>query len=504
MKYLFFSLAMIAFVEIRAQIWSMIDFEYFDLQPTEILKLPDGNVGVMSDKRKFDTRIGEPNYVTDVFYVVTPEGQIEYENILNTPESIYTDFTVFDEENIFVPYTKWLPPLVTYCSEDSISIGETHRRGVNRQFFFLDRVVNVFDSTFNENGYCEHPDYLAGAIHENDLLFITQEAWGNWGSDKTYRFQRHDLNGNELSNFELIDTANKIPRTQQGIFLDGKMLFLTNLSTIDSTLIPLDYPRYPGIVEYDLNSDRVSIINTGWLGNNFSQICDIAQYDFDPTSFIVPYHRYDPSGDEYSIGRMDKEYNLLWRKIIPAPVKIIGLSNGNIAVISPARQTFTVFLFDENGVLLAEKKYDNPLNAFEYKPVSFALLNDEKTFVVVGLQGRDTTIARGFGNVDYRVGLMTHSLDSLDKVSSTFFPTFQESIKVFPNPANESISIKIPQTEMSFSMQIFSSLGQRVLSKKAFLPNKKINVSRLSNGLYYYEIITEKGLRKSGKIVIAK
>ncbi len=218
----------------------------------------------------------------------------------------------------------------------------------------------------------------------------------------------------------------------------------------------------------------------------------------------MPYFRYDGLGDEYSIGRMDENYNLLWRKIIPSPIKIIGLSNGNIAVLSLSGKSFNVFLFDENGVLLAKKKYDNPLNASEYKPVSFTVLNNEKTFVVAGIQGRDTTIARGFGNVDERIGLMTHSLDSLDKVSNIYTPSFLYEIKVLPNPTSESISIEIPQNKKSYSMHIFSTIGQKVLSEKEILSSENIDISGMSNGVYFYEIITENGFRKSGKIMIAK
>ncbi len=488
---------------VYSQQWSSIDFEFYNLEPTNILKLPDGNMGVMSEQDKFDARAGELDYITNIFYVVSPEGQVLYKNILNSPAGLFVGFTIFDEENVFVPYTKWQSPLVTYCSEDSISIGETHRRGMNRQFFLLDMVVNVFDSIYNVNGYCEEPYHLGGAIHENDLVFVTEEYWSQDVSDQTYSFQRHDLNGNELSSFEYTSSENRIKKKQQGIFLDGKMLFSTNLRTVDSTLAPIDYPRYPGVVEYDLNTDNVAIINTELLGNNFSSICDFAEYAYDPSSFIVPFIKYDPLGDEYSIGRMDKDYNLLWRKIIPAPVKIIGLSNGNIVVLSPARETFTIFLFDENGALLAERKYDNPLNALEYKPVSFTVLNDEKTFVVAGQQGRDTTIARGFGNVDRRVGLMTHSLDSLNQVSSTVDRDFKTKINLFPNPISNSFSVEIPESEKSFSLQIFSTLGQKVFDEKSISSKDKIDTSELSNGVFFYEIVTENRIRKSGKIVIA-
>jgi hypothetical protein len=74
-----------------------------------------------------------------------------------------------------------------------------------------------------------------------------------------------------------------------------------------------------------------------------------------------------------------------------------------------------------------------------------------------------------------------------------------KKIKLFPNPANDYITVLTNNVQIS-SVEMYSVLGKKVLSIKT-LNNNRLNVSNLSNGIYFMKINAEGG-SSTRKIVI--
>lgn len=75
---------------------------------------------------------------------------------------------------------------------------------------------------------------------------------------------------------------------------------------------------------------------------------------------------------------------------------------------------------------------------------------------------------------------------SVDELSRS-----QTLLKVFPNPASESLSIQVPiQFGTVSGIEIFSSLGQLVMTTRN---TNDINIAQLKNGLYLVRVTNEKG-----------
>jgi hypothetical protein len=75
---------------------------------------------------------------------------------------------------------------------------------------------------------------------------------------------------------------------------------------------------------------------------------------------------------------------------------------------------------------------------------------------------------------------------SVDELSSS-----ENLLKVFPNPACESLSIQVPlQFGTVSGIAIFSSVGQMVLTTKKI---NNINIAQLAKGIYFVEVTNEKG-----------
>jgi hypothetical protein len=63
-----------------------------------------------------------------------------------------------------------------------------------------------------------------------------------------------------------------------------------------------------------------------------------------------------------------------------------------------------------------------------------------------------------------------------------------DKIKISPNPAQDWITINLPDNQQnSITVELVSSLGETVFTK-SITNNEKIDISHLSNGLYFIYI----------------
>ena len=95
------------------------------------------------------------------------------------------------------------------------------------------------------------------------------------------------------------------------------------------------------------------------------------------------------------------------------------------------------------------------------------------------------------------------------KMRNTFINTSEKAInnlKVFPNPFNQSFTIEIDNQNVSkAAISVYNSLGQRVMSNNHNLAKGKnvitMDAKQLNESIYILEVIDEKGIRMSQKIL---
>jgi hypothetical protein len=73
------------------------------------------------------------------------------------------------------------------------------------------------------------------------------------------------------------------------------------------------------------------------------------------------------------------------------------------------------------------------------------------------------------------------------------------SYMMFPNPFSSHVNINYVGNEQ-ITIEIYDFLSHKIISK-TFTNNTSINTDQLSEGIYFYKLINEKGLIKSGKII---
>jgi hypothetical protein len=82
------------------------------------------------------------------------------------------------------------------------------------------------------------------------------------------------------------------------------------------------------------------------------------------------------------------------------------------------------------------------------------------------------------------------------------------SVKLHPNPASTQVVLTINSTkESTAELFLFTSLGDQVNREKRYLHKGEnaiiVDVSRFSNGIYYYQVLLE-GKKYSAKMIVLK
>lgn len=71
---------------------------------------------------------------------------------------------------------------------------------------------------------------------------------------------------------------------------------------------------------------------------------------------------------------------------------------------------------------------------------------------------------------------------------------FSDSVSVFPNPTLNDIQLSIDKDFSVGELTLFSTLGQRVLTKAILTQESKIDISKLHPGIYILRITTDSGI----------
>lgn len=77
----------------------------------------------------------------------------------------------------------------------------------------------------------------------------------------------------------------------------------------------------------------------------------------------------------------------------------------------------------------------------------------------------------------------------------------EKNILIYPNPANENISIQYEN--LYFDIELFDIIGNKITSKSSCFNSEKINTKDFKNGIYFLRIISDKKVIGYKKIIIS-
>ena len=95
-----------------------------------------------------------------------------------------------------------------------------------------------------------------------------------------------------------------------------------------------------------------------------------------------------------------------------------------------------------------------------------------------------------------------NSTGTITGIKEINFTNSQNPIIIYPNPANESITIS-GLTEIT-KFRLFDVLGKVIMEKDVSFTDTAIELNNISSGLYFYSLSNQKQVLKSGKIIVNK
>jgi hypothetical protein len=103
------------------------------------------------------------------------------------------------------------------------------------------------------------------------------------------------------------------------------------------------------------------------------------------------------------------------------------------------------------------------------------------------------------GYFTYYNGVSVNPIIRIHGLSAGINEVEKENVKVFPNPASNSITFTGISKDLKLT--IFNAIGQTVLQKHLATSNTTLNIQSFRQGMYYYTLINNKGKVISGKFV---
>jgi hypothetical protein len=80
----------------------------------------------------------------------------------------------------------------------------------------------------------------------------------------------------------------------------------------------------------------------------------------------------------------------------------------------------------------------------------------------------------------------------------------KNSFEIYPNPAKDVLTIKSNSLKENMWIKIYNTIGDVVFKESMSSLNSSFNISGLSNGIYFYEVLVGNKIMKTDKIVIIK
>ena len=185
----------------------------------------------------------------------------------------------------------------------------------------------------------------------------------------------------------------------------------------------------------------------------------------------------------------------------------------NSSELLPQRKT--EFTFDQNGNLIEETdaKWDKSLNvwfftdkveyvynnAYSFEDLILPFFNDEGELIYFN------SMLTGLKEFEWDENSNAWTqIDSVRFYYSEYIPTstdnvLESQVIIYPNPFNDQISFELPAGYQNVYFELFDASGNRILSKN--LDNdKNLLLTGLSEGIYFYKMIMDKG-SFTGKLI---
>jgi hypothetical protein len=228
---------------------------------------------------------------------------------------------------------------------------------------------------------------------------------------------------------------------------------------------------------------------TGQLSNQ--RTIDIKDWYFFGGVAVSPNSRYIYYSCQYIMYQFD-----LWASDIQKSQKVVGYNYGFTA---PFNTSFNAMQLAPNG-----KIYMSAPGGAKYLHIIHRpdMEGDSCKFELIGLK-LPNFHAYGLPNYpNFKLGAAaTQCITSSEEMENL------DHIKVYPNPAQSQISVKLINQEFLKGNIVFYDLNGRKITQFNLFEDQeehRLDISHLQNGVYLWQLILDDKVRQSGKVVVLK
>jgi uncharacterized delta-60 repeat protein len=403
-------------------------------------------------------------------------------------------------------------------SDGKIVVAGSSNDGTSVNFALVRYTINgSLDSTFGNSGKVTTAIgnfYSVG----NSMLIQTDgkvvvAGYYNNGSNIDFALARYTINGSLDSTFgiggkNITDIGNSDDYGNSvAIQSDGKIIvagYTANGSNIDYALI-----RYNANGSLDNTFGNGGIITSG-IGVYDDKVKAVAIQSDDKivvtgvigtgNGYPLALVRYNNNGSldntfgtggtvmTYAGGQESFGYSLAIQtsgKIVVSGVSINVGSNAD----------FVLLRYNTNGTL------DNAFGIGGKVITDFGNTNDFGNSVAIQSDGK--IVVAGFNDNSFQSDMVLARYTNTINTVTEEFNTEDLAITVFPNPTNGLFNLQINKSE-NIQVKIYNVFDECVYQQKGRFTNLQIDLTTLPNGIYFTNIITEKGVVLSKKILLYK
>ena len=387
-----------------------------------------------------------------------------------------------------------------------------------------------------------------GIVNKEEFLYLGGQTWDTgWSTKLQIMVVKMDKKGNVVKEERFLNvTKSKYDYQMHDIVAldDGNFVLLYTYV--------FESGRIPGIIKFDEN------LNYIWHrefnhNDSYQHFPGITALDSGTVLFnweVYTPDLIDELGEEYkkygrypkTLYKIDKDGNTVWADtmwtLIPEGVfhaprgdiymmqqtkdgDIIGAGKYKKYELLPINNWAWIFKYSKDGELLWEKIYEDQ-NINENYSKFYDIMEAQNGDIVCTGQMTDDDVWGG--NADYTWVLRVDSdgcfepgcgvADSVqlvytysdlvtgtNEVESDY--SYQNDIKIYPNPSSTEINVELSSDIKILKWNIFDIPGSKILSGTIENINK-IDISTLKSGLYYLEVIDDKGRSVVGKFVVER
>ncbi len=157
--------------------------------------------------------------------------------------------------------------------------------------------------------------------------------------------------------------------------------------------------------------------------------------------------------------------------------------------------------FDGNCILIVNPLivdwYCNGTLVATGTPTFNAGVNGGYSLLTINTPGTYTTAFGGYGPGGHKLVVLAASATGIEE-------NFSKSFKLFPNPVKNYFTIDFKNEIENLSVSLFNSIGEKVFSEKVSGNSATINVSDLSDGVYFVKLQNSQGMSYLKKIIVSK